>query len=331
VTAIRRLLIRSIVAIVLLLAEYAAAQPRAAKVFQVGWLQGGSRADYPEMLDAFKQGLRESGWIEDRNVTFVYRFAEGKTERLPQLAAELVRAKVDAIVATAPGVVAAARKATSTIPIVMVYGPDPVAAGLVASLASPGGNITGLTSLSDVLSVKQLGILQEIVPAISHVGLLWNPTNPWHAAAVQRIGVVAQGLGLRVQSVRVTGPDEFDAAVAAVARNRAGAILTLPDPMTLTHRAKLANLAMKYRLPTMNGLAAYTEAGGLVSYWPASVEMFRRAAGYVDKIFKGSQPGDLPIEQPTKFDLVVNLKTAKVLGLTIPAAVLAQADRIIEE
>ena len=329
----RQTVTRLIAAIFLLAAAPVAAEAQqpGARVYQVGWLQGGSASDYPsQTLDAFRHGLREFGWVEGRNIVLVYRFAESKVDRLPELAAELVRMKVDVILATTPGVVAAAKNASKTIPIVMVYGPDPVATGLVATLARPGGNITGLTSLSADLSVKQLELLKEMVPGLSRVGVLWNPTNPWHAAGVKRVEIASQALGLRLQVVGVRGPDEFDAAFAAMARERAGAILGLPDPMTFAHRARLADLAAKHRLPTMNGVTAYTEAGGLASYWPDGAEMFRRAAGYVHKILSGARPGDLPIEQPTKFELVINLKTAKRLGLRIPPPVLARADRVLE-
>jgi putative ABC transport system substrate-binding protein len=295
------------------------AQP-AARVYEVGWLSAGSASNAPELVDAFRHALREFGWVDGRNIRIQYRFADGQLDRLTDMAADLVRMKVDVILATVPAALAAARNATKTIPIVMVFGPDPVESGLVASLARPGGNITGLTSLSAELVSKQLELLKEMVPGLTRVTVLWNPANPWHARA----------LGVQLQVVGVRGPDEFDAAFAMMARQRTGAILGLPDPLTFIHRARLADLGTKHHLPTMNGLSEYTEAGGLVSYWPNSGEMFRRAANYVHRVLSGTPPGDLPIEQPTKFELVVNLKTAKALGLTISSSLRLRADRLIE-
>lgn len=306
------------------------AQP-AVRVYQVGWLSGGSAStSSPELLDAFRHALREFGWVEGRNIRIVYRYADGHLDRLADMAADLVRIQVDVILATVPAALAAARNATKTVPIVMVFGPDPVESGLVASLARPGGNITGLTSLSADLGRKQLELLKEMVPGLARVAVLWNPANPWHATGVKHVEAAARGLGVRLQVLGVREPDEFDAAFAAMARERAGAVLGLPDPLTFLHRARLADLAAKHRLPSMNGLSEYTEAGGLASYWPNSAEMFRRAATYVHRILTGTRPGDLPIEQPTKFELVVNLKTAKALGLAIPSSLRLRADRLIE-
>lgn len=305
------------------------AQP-ATKVYQVGWLSGGASTSSPELLDAFRHALREFGWVESQNIRIVYRYAEGQLDRLPELAADLIRMKVDVILAPVPAALVAARNATATVPIVMVFGPDPVESGLVASLARPGGNITGLTSLSADLSRKQLELLKEMVPRLERVAVLWNPANPWHATGVKYVEVAARALGVRLQIRGVREPDEFDAAFAAMARERAGAVLSLPDPLTFLHRARLADLAARHRLPSMNGLSEYTEAGGLVSYWPNSAEMFRRAASYVHRILTGTRPGDLPIEQPTKFELVINLKTAKMLGLRMPSSLLQRADRLIE-
>jgi len=307
------------------------AQP-VATVHRVGWLSGATAegGNTPEIADAFRRELRDYGWIDGRNLDILYRFAEGRLDRLDDLAVDLVRSKVDVILATTPSALAAARKATSTIPIVMVFGPDPVEAGIVASLAHPGGNVTGLTSLSAELALKQLQLLGDIVPKLARVGVLWNPANPWHRVSVQRIESAAQQLHIGVRAVAVRAPGDFDAAFAAVARDHAGAILCLPDPMTFAHRVGLADTAKRYLLPTMNGLAEYAEAGGLASYWPYTAEMFRRAASYVGRILAGARPGDLPIEQPTTFELVINLKTAKALGINVPASVLARADRLIE-
>jgi len=323
-----RLAVGAAVLLLLVAAPLAAEAQPAAKVFHVAWLSASST--FPKGEDAFRHGLQEFGWVEGRNILIVYRHAEGQLERLPEMAAELVRMKVDVILATSPAPLAAARKATQTIPIVMVFGPDPVEAGLIVGLARPGGNITGLTSLSADLSPKQLELLNEMVPGLSRVAVLWNPTNPWHASGVKRLEVAARVLRVRLQIVGVRKPDELDAAFVAMARERADAILSLPDGLTFAHRVRLAALAAKHRLPTMNGLIEYTEAGGLASYWPNSTEMFRRAAGYVHRILSGSRPGDLPIEQPTKFEFVINLKTARALGLTIPSSLRLRADRVID-
>ena len=303
------------------------AQP-AVKVHQVGVPAAGSSPS--PLMDEFRQGLGEFGWVEGRNIRIVYRYAEGHLDRLPDIVAELVRMRVDVILATTPAVLAAARDTTKTVPIVMVFGPDPVESGLVASLARPGGNITGLTSLSADLAPKQLELLKEMVRGLARVAVLWNPGNPWHAPAVKRGEVAARALGLRLQVLAVRGPDEYDAAFAAMARERAGAVLGLSDPITFLHRARLADLAVKHRLPLMYGVIEYTEAGALASYWPNSADMFRRAASYVHRILTGIRPGDLPIEQPLKFELVVNLRTAKALGLTISPSLLLRVDRLIE-
>jgi putative ABC transport system substrate-binding protein len=308
----------------------ARAQP-AASVRHIGWLSGArAEANSSEATAAFRSELGSEGWVEGRDFTIVYRFADGRLDRLPELAAELVRMKVDVMVATTPAALTAARNATGTIPIVMVFGPDPVEAGLIASLAHPGGNITGLTSLSAELALKQLQLLDEIVPGLGRVAVLWNPDNPWHAIAVRRVESAAQRLHIGIRAFGVRSAREFDAAFAAMAQDRAGAALCLPDPMTFAQRARLAKLALEHRLPTMNGLAEYAEAGGLASYWPNTAEMLRRAASYVGRILAGARAGDLPVEQPTTFELVVNLKTAKALGISIPASVAARADRLIE-
>jgi putative ABC transport system substrate-binding protein len=304
---------------------------QAGKVYQVAWLSGSSPGNLPVgVADAFQQGLKERGWVEDKNVRIVYRYAGGVFDRLPGMAAELVRMRVDVIVATTPAALAVARKATSAIPIVMVYGPDPVDFGVVTSLARPGGNVTGLTSLSADLGLKQLELLKAIVPELARVAVLFNPANPWHPTAVKRIEAGARTMRLHCQLVSIREPAEFDTAFGAMSMGKSNGVLNLADPMTFTHRARLADLAVQHRLPTMNGVIGYTEAGGLASYWPNDAEMFRRTAAYVDRLLRGSRPGDLPIEQPTKFELVINLKTAKALGLTIPPSLLARADHLIE-
>jgi putative ABC transport system substrate-binding protein len=256
------------------------------------------------------------------------RYAEGQLERLEALATDLVSQNVDLIVATTPSTLAAARRATSTIPIVMVYGPDPAETGVVSSLARPGGNVTGLTSLSVDLSVKQLQLLRQIAPSRTRVAVLWNPGNPWHAIALERLRSTAGSNQIVAMPVR--GPDDFDGAFASIAQQRADALLCLSDPMTFIYRRRLAELAIQGRLPNMHGVTAYAEAGGLASYWPNPDAMYRRAADYSHRILSGARPADLPVEQPRSFELVINLRTARALGIQVPSDVLTMAARTIE-
>jgi ABC-type uncharacterized transport system substrate-binding protein len=300
-----------------------AAEAQAGKVFRVGALGSGS----PELL---RQGLRESGYVEGLNLAIESRDAEGKTERFGELAAELVRLKVDVIVASNPAATFAAKRATTSIPIVMVNTPDPVQLGLVVSLGRPGGNITGTTTLSADLSIKQLELLKEAVPRVVRIAVLSVPSNPWHPLALKGAEVAARSLAVQLQIVAVRGPEELDNAFATMTMERAGAVLVLSDPMTCFHRARLADLAAKHRLPAMYGVRGYVDAGGLMSYWAHQADLYRRVGSYVDRIVKGAKPGDLPIEQPTRFELVINLKTAKALGLTIPSSVLGRTDQVID-
>jgi putative ABC transport system substrate-binding protein len=275
--------------------------------------------------------LRELGWVEGQNLVIDYRITEGRLDRLPDLAAELVQLKVDIIVAVPTPAVVAAKNATGTIPIVMIGVGDPVGLGLVASLAHPGGNVTGLSwSVGVEIWAKQLEVLKEIVPKVRRVAVLSNPGNPVHALAIRDVKVAARSLGLQLQLLEVRGPDEFDGAFAAMTKERAGALLVISDTIFSAQRARLADLEAKNQLPSMHGLRQGAEAGGLVTYGPNFPDQFPRAATFVDKIFKGAKPGDLPIEQPTKFELVINLKTAKALGLTIPRPLLLRADEVIQ-
>ena len=305
----------------LLVAPLAAAADQARKMFRVGIL--GS----PGQL---RQNLREVGYVEGQNLTLEWRDAQGKAERYGDLATELVRLKVDVLVASNPQAAIAAKKATPSIPIVMLHTPDPVQLGLVASLGRPGGNITGTTTLSADLSVKQLELLKEAFPPASRVAILWNPTNPWHPLALKTAESAARSLVLQLHSVGVRAPEELEAAFATITKNGADAVLVLSDPMTFFHRDRIADLATKRRLPTMHGVRGYVDAGGLISYWAHEADLLRRAASYVDRILKGAKPGDLPIEQPAKFEMVINLKTAKAVGLTIPPSLLLRADHVIE-
>jgi len=303
-----------------------------AKVPRIGWLSIASHtAEVSHLLEAFSQGLRELGYVEGRTITIEYRFADGRPERLPGLAAELVGLKVDVIVTPNPAGTQAAKQATRTIPIVMLSEIDPVGSGLVASLARPGGNITGLTPTAGPEIVgKHLELLKQTVPKVFRVAVLRNPTNPDSAPMTREVEGAARRLGVQLQMLDVRLPDELDGAFAAMTRDRAGALLLLWDTMFILHRERIASLAARSRLPTVAGARDMAEVGFLLTYGRSTPHAFRRAATYVDKILKGAKPGDLPIEQATKFELTINVKTAKALGLTIPPSVLARADALIQ-
>ncbi|MBI4587724.1 MAG: ABC transporter substrate-binding protein [Candidatus Rokubacteria bacterium] len=282
-------------------------------------------------LEAFLQGLRDLGYVEGRNVALEYRWAEGKLDPLSDLAAELVRLKVDVIVTHTAPAIQAAKKATSTVPIVMAAVGDPVVTGLVASLARPGGNITGLSLLAPELAGKRLELLKETLPKLSRVAVLWNSASPAMVHTFRQALVAAETLGVKFQSLEVQGdPTDFERAFSAITRERPDGLFVTLDPFTSRHRGRIAELAAKHRVPAMYELREFVDAGGLMAYGPSSRDLWRRAATYVDKILKGAKPADLPVEQPTKFELVVNLKTAKALGLTIPQSVLIRADHVIQ-
>jgi putative ABC transport system substrate-binding protein len=301
-----------------------------AKVPRIGWLMGAHRESAEHLVQAFLRGLRDLGWVEGENIVIEWRSAEGKFERLPHLAAELVRLRVDVIVAASPPTAVAAKSATSTIPIVMVVGGEPVELGLVPSLARPGGNITGLAfSTGPEIVGKQLQLLNEAVPKATRVAVLWNPTHPAHPPRLRVAEVAAQALGVQLRPVAARGPEEFDSAFSAMGRERASALLVLADAMFFQHRTRLAQLAVRSRLSSMYGVKEHVEAGGLMAYGASVSDLFRRAATYVDKILKGAKPGDIPVEQPTRFELIINLRTAKALGLTIPQSILYRADELI--
>ena len=299
---------------------------QAAKVARIGYLGDNPG---PHVREAFLQGLRDLGYVEGRNVVIEYRYAEGKLERFPALAAELVALKVDVILAPSNPATVAARKATMSIPIVMVLAPDPVAQGFVSSLARPGGNLTGLTSQSPETAGKRLQLLKEAVPNLSRVAALWEPGYPGDRLGVSAVEAAARALGVQLQLLRLQSPDELDGAFAAMTRGRAGAVL-VGGFLAFARRAQIAELAVKRRLPTMCVARQYVEAGCLMSYGLDYTVQIRRAAYFVDRILNGVKPADLPVEQPTKFELVVNLKTARALGLTLPQSVLARADHIVE-
>ena len=305
------------------------AQP-AGKVYRIGRLHPGS----PEgnlSREVFRPALHELGYIEGQNLVIEYRGAEGRPERLPDLAAELVRLQMDVIVAIGGAATRAVQHATRTIPIVIAGSSDPVGEGLVASLARPGGNTTGLSNLSAELPGKRLEILKEMVPQSARVAVLANPADPNHASAMHTLTGAAQALGLHLHVVELRSPDELDAAFAAMTRAGADALFVQGEPLLLDGlRGRIVDLAATSRLPAMYSWRMYVEAGGLMAYGPSLPDMHRRAAAYVDKILKGAKPADLPVEQPTKFEFVINLKTAQALGLAIPPTVLFQADEVIQ-
>jgi putative ABC transport system substrate-binding protein len=312
----------------------AEAQP-AAKVARIGFLVTGS-LESPEQrvaLDAFRQALRERGYVEGQNILFEHRGADGKIERFPGLATELARLKVDLIVAANTPAARAAQRATTTIPIVVPAMGDPVGDGLVASLARPGGNITGLTFLGPELVPKRLELLKQALPKVSRVAALWHPgAFGEHTTRdmVKATEAAALTLGVQLQLVEVRGPADLDRAFSKMIRERADALIVLPSAMLFGERRRIEDLAAKHRLPSMSGARESVELGGLMAYGASITDLFRRSATFVEKILKGAKPADLPVEQPTKFELVINLKTAKALGLTIAPSVLLRADRVIE-
>jgi len=308
-----------------------AAEP-AEKVPRIGLLLPGSPdlAQPNPRLGALYQGLRELGWVEGQNVVIERRYAEGKTDRLPALAAELARLKVDVIVTAAAPSARAAKDATGTIPVVILDPGDPVGTGLVTSLARPGGNVTGVTSIAPDLAAKRLEMLKEAAPRISRVAVLFNAAIPPAKIAMKEMEAAARLLGLRIQSVAVQGPKGFEETFGAMTRQRTDALIVFHDPLTITNQELIVSFAAKSRIPSLFGSKEFVEIGGLMSYGPSYPGMFRRGAYYVDRILKGAKPADLPVEQPTRFELVINLKTAKALGLTIPPSVLVRADQVIQ-
>jgi putative tryptophan/tyrosine transport system substrate-binding protein len=295
-------------------------------------LQGLSESDpeWTRRFGAFKQKLQELGWTEGRNVAFEFRFAGGNPERLPELASELVQANVDVILTNAAQPIEAARKATSTIPIVMASVGDALGAGYVASLARPGGNVTGLTLVATDQSAKRLQLVKEIVPDLGRVAVLWNGNASGHRLQLQEMERASPALGISLQSLPIRNSDDIDASLHAAVQAKAQAIVTMDDPVVQSQRGRIVAFAMRQRVPVMSEFRPATEAGTLMSYGPNQIELWRRSAVYVDKILKGANPADLPVEQPTKFELVINLKTARALGITIPPGVLAIADDVIE-
>lgn len=296
---------------------------------RLGFISSSTTNVSSPFLNALRQGLKDFGYEERKNLIIEYRFAESK-EQLPGMAADLVRLKVDVILAGGSEGITAAKNATQTIPIVMTNSGDALKEGFVVSLARPGGNITGLTQISPELAGKRLQILKELLPRLSRVAVLWHPLHPNTPLTFKETQAAAEGLGLRVLSLEVREPKEFDDAFTTLARERIAALVVLRDPFTVRHRALIVEAALKLRAPSIYETGDFVQAGGLMFYGPNFAELYRRSAAYVDKILKGAKPSDLPVEQPTRFELVINTKTAKALGLTIPQALLMRADEVIQ-
>jgi putative ABC transport system substrate-binding protein len=298
------------------------------KVHRIGFL--GILPGAP-VVEAFLAGMRDLGWVEGRNITVEYRWYEGHFDRLPKLAAELVGLKVDVIVTASTIAIRAAQQATTTIPIVMASSADAVGTGLIGSLARPAGNTTGMTILVPELSAKRLQLLKEVLPKVARIGVLWSSTaGPAGGLALKETQAAAQKLGLHLQSVDVPGVDEIEAAISTIAKGHAEALFIIEGPLLIQNRGRIVELAARNRLPTIAPLREFADAGGLIAYGPSLVESFRLSARYVDKILKGARPADLPVEQPTKFELIINLTTAKGLGITVPRSILVRADQVIE-
>ncbi len=314
----------------LLAAPRAAEAQQSGKVPRVGFLGNSTAALEANLVGPFREGLRDLGYEEGRNVVIEYRWAEGKYERFPTLIAELIALKVDVIVTAGTPATQAVKKATTSVPLVMVAVGDPVGTGIVASLGRPGGNITGLTSIAQELEGKRLELLREVIPKLSHIAVLWNSVSPVQVIQEKAVQTAAQVLRMKVQSLGVRTPEEIEDAFAAIVRERPGALLVLADRLFLHNRQRIMDFATKNRLPGVHAYRELVEAGGLMSFGPSYGGMHRRAAYFVDKILKGAKPADLPVERPATFELVVNLKTAKALGLTIPQSILLRADQIIE-
>jgi putative ABC transport system substrate-binding protein len=308
----------------------AARAQQAAKVYRIGFLGNSTAALEADLVGPFREGLRGLGYVEGQNILIEYRWAEGKYERFPALTAELIALRVDVIVTAGTPASLAVQKAATPIPLVMVAVGDPVATGLVASLGRPGGNITGLTSISSEMAGKRLELLREVVPKLSHVAVLWNAASPIQVIDERETRAAAQALGMKMLSLGVRSREEIEDALTTIVREQPGALLVLADRLFLHHRTRIMDFAAQRRLPGVHAYRELVEAGGLMSYGPSYADMHRRAASYVDRILKGSKPADLPVQAPVKFELVINLKAANALGLPIPPMLLGRADEVIE-
>lgn len=301
-----------------------------AKVARIGFLGNSTAALEENLIGPFREGLRDLGYVEGRNIVIEYRWAEGKYERFPALIAELIALKVDVIVTAGTPATQAFKKAATSIPLVMVAVGDPVGTGIVASLRQPGGNITGLSSIAPELEGKRLELLREVNPKLSRVAVFWNPVNAFHTSAMKQVRAAAQAMRIDVLPLAVGKAEELEGAFAAIVKERPDSLFILADRIFLHNRARMMDFAAQHRLPSVNAYRELVEAGGLMSFGPSYAGMHRRAATYVDKILKGAKPADLPVEQPATFDLVINLKTAKALRLTIPPSVLLRATEVIQ-
>ena len=325
----RKITVITLCALLLAVCLSANAQ-QATKVPRIGFLGAFSASDFANRLDGLRQGLRELGYEDGKNIVIEYRFSEGKFDRLPKLAAELVSDNVELVVTAGEAAIRALKQVSKTIPIVVGVTGDLVVTGHAASLAHPGGNVTGFVDTSPDLSGKRLELLKEVLPKTSRIAVLWNAANPVKVLDFKETEMAAQALGLKLQSLKVKASEDFDKEFKATTIQRAGALVVLQDALTVYNARKIVSFAKTSRLPAMYGSTEFVDVGGLMSYAANFPDLFRRAATYVDKILKGTKPGDLPIEQPIKFELVINLKAAKQIGLTIPPNVLARADRVIK-
>jgi putative ABC transport system substrate-binding protein len=320
----------SILVVVILLAVGVTAEAQQpGKIPRIGFLGNSTAALEENLVEPFRQGLRDLGYVEGKNILVEYRWAEGKYERFPTLIAELVAQKVDIIVTAGTPASLAVKKAAPSIPLVMAAAGDPIGTGLIESLAQPGGNITGLSGMVMDLEAKRLDLLREVIPKLSHVAVFWNPASPLQVNSEKEVQAAARAFKMKVLSLGVQAPEQFDNAFATIRRERPHALLVLPDRLFLHNRARIMEFATKQRLPGVYAYVELVEAGGLMSYGPSYADMHRRAATFVDKILKGRKPSDLPVEQPTKFDFIINLKAANQIGVKIPPNVLARADRVI--
>jgi ABC-type uncharacterized transport system substrate-binding protein len=300
------------------------------KIPRIGFMGNSTAALETNLVDAFREGLRELGYEEGRNIAIEYRWADGNYDRFPTLAEELIAAKVDAIVTAGTPAALAVKRATTTVPLVMVAVGDPIGTGLVPSLARPGGNLTGLSSIAPDLEGKRLQLLREVVPALSHVAMFVNSLNPFHVSSMKQARAAAQAMGIKLQLHDIPKSEDLDDAFAAIRKERPDALLILADRVFLHNRQRMMDFTNEQRLPNVNAYKELVEVGGLMSYGPSYEDMHKRAAIYVDKILKGTKPADLPIEQPSKFTFIVNLKAAKALGVTVPSQLLGLADQLIE-
>jgi ABC-type uncharacterized transport system substrate-binding protein len=323
-----KILVYSLPVLVLTIIHLAEAQ-QAKKVPRIGYLTAASASAMVPRANAFRQGLRELGYVEGKNILIEFQYADGKLDRLPALAAELVRLNIDIIVSGGPAATRPAREATSTIPIIMAQDGDPVGNGFVVSLAQPGGNITGLSTVAPEMSGKRLELLKEIIPKLSRVAVFGNSSDPGNARVLKETELAAAAFGLKLQYIEVVSLADIETAFRSASKGRADAVLLIPNPILTPHRALVADLAVKSRLPVIYD-TQYVEAGGLMTYGVNLPDLDRRAATYVDKILKGAKPADLPVEQPTKFEFIINLKAAQQIGLTIPPNVLARADKVLK-